>query len=42
MLSIHPSIDGGIRPGAKDFKGGTLVCKCAKDPVEVTIQERLN
>ena len=38
MLSIHPSVDGGIRPTAKDFQGGTLVCKCTKDPVEVTIR----
>ncbi|HEY1416889.1 MAG TPA: hypothetical protein VGF41_03265, partial [Myxococcaceae bacterium] len=38
MLSIHPAVDGGIRPGAKDFQGGTLVCKCSKDPVEVTIR----
>src|ERR1051325_5633952 len=40
MLSIHPSVDGGIRPGAKDFQGGILVCKCAKDPVEVTIRSQ--
>ena len=38
MLSIHPSVDGGIRPGTKDFQGGTLVCKCTRDPVEVTIR----
>jgi S-(hydroxymethyl)glutathione synthase len=38
MLSIHPAVDGGIRPGAKDFQGGTLVCKCKSDPVEVTIR----
>jgi S-(hydroxymethyl)glutathione synthase len=38
MLSIHPSVDGGIRPTAKDFQGGTLVCKCTKDPVEISIR----
>jgi S-(hydroxymethyl)glutathione synthase len=37
-VSIHPSIDHGIKPGAKDFAGGTLVCKCATDPVEITIK----
>jgi S-(hydroxymethyl)glutathione synthase len=36
-VSIHPSIDNGIKPTAKDFAGGTLVCKCAHNPVEVTI-----
>ncbi|MEX1993525.1 MAG: S-(hydroxymethyl)glutathione synthase [Steroidobacteraceae bacterium] len=36
-VKIHPSVDNGIKPGAKDFKGGTLTCKCAKDPVTVTL-----
>lgn len=36
-LSIHPSIDGGILPAAKDFAGGTLVCRCARDPVVVAV-----
>jgi S-(hydroxymethyl)glutathione synthase len=36
-IAIHPSIDGGIQPEAKDFSGGTLLCKCSRDPVEVTI-----
>ena len=27
-ISIHPSVDGGVKAGAKDFAGGTLVCKC--------------
>lgn len=35
-ISIHPSIDSGIRPAAKNFAGGVLSCKCAKDPVQVT------
>jgi len=35
--SIHPSIDNGIKPGAKDFAGGTLKCHCSVDPVEVSI-----
>jgi S-(hydroxymethyl)glutathione synthase len=37
-ISIHPSIDSGIRPAAKNFAGGVLVCRCAKDPVEVTVK----
>jgi len=36
-ISIHPLIDHGIRPGASQFAGGTLVCKCATDPVEVSV-----
>lgn len=36
-ISIHPAGDAGIKPAAKDFNGGTLVCKCATDPVEVKI-----
>lgn len=35
--SIHPSVDNGIRPGAKDFAGGTLVCHCKQNPVTVKI-----
>jgi S-(hydroxymethyl)glutathione synthase len=34
---IHPSVDNGVKPGARDFKGGTLTCRCAKDPVTVTL-----
>jgi S-(hydroxymethyl)glutathione synthase len=43
-LSIHPSIDGGILPAAKGFAGGTLVCRCARDPVivEVATQTAFN
>jgi S-(hydroxymethyl)glutathione synthase len=37
-VSIHPAVDHGVKPGAKDFKGGTLVCKCAQNPVKVTVQ----
>lgn len=40
MFSIHPSVDNGIKPGAKDFAGGTLVCKCATNPVKVTINSQ--
>jgi S-(hydroxymethyl)glutathione synthase len=27
-----------VNPGAEDFAGGTLVCKCAQNPVVVTIK----
>jgi len=37
-VSIHPSVDNGIKPTAKDFAGGTLKCKCAQNPVEVSIK----
>ena len=39
-ISIHPSVDHGIKPGAKDFAGGTLGCKCARDPVKVTVKSQ--
>jgi len=39
-ISIHPSIDPGIKAGANDFAGGTLVCKCAQSPVEVTVKSQ--
>ena len=37
MVSIHPTVDNGLKPGNKDFAGGTLVCKCATNPVEVSV-----
>jgi S-(hydroxymethyl)glutathione synthase len=39
-ISIHPSVDQGIRPAASNFSGGTLVCKCATDPVEVSVKSQ--
>jgi S-(hydroxymethyl)glutathione synthase len=36
-ISIHPAVDNGVRPGSPDFAGGTLVCNCATNPVEVVI-----
>lgn len=36
-ISIHPSVDKGIKPAAKGFAGGTLRCRCASEPVEVTL-----
>ena len=37
QIAIHPAVDKGIKPAAKDFAGGTLRCLCASDPVEVVI-----
>lgn len=39
--AIHPSVDQGIQKGAADFKGGTLRCSCATDPVEVRIDSQV-
>jgi S-(hydroxymethyl)glutathione synthase len=39
-ISIHPSVDDGVKPGAKDFAGGTLVCKCAQNPVKVSVNSQ--
>ncbi len=36
-VSIHPSVDGGVKKGAANFAGGTLTCKCASSPVTVTL-----
>ena len=36
-ISIHPALDNGVKPGAANFAGGTLQCKCASNPVEVSI-----
>ena len=37
-VKLHPSIDKGLKAGAKKFKGGTLTCHCASEPVTVTIK----
>ena len=36
-VSIHPSVDHGVKPAAKDFAGGTIVCKCTERPVKLAI-----
>lgn len=36
-ILLHPAIDNGIKQGSANFTGGTLVCKCSKDPVKVAI-----
>ncbi|HWE20656.1 MAG TPA: S-(hydroxymethyl)glutathione synthase [Hyphomicrobiaceae bacterium] len=37
QISIHPAVDNGVKPGSASFAGGTLTCKCASNPVEVSI-----
>jgi S-(hydroxymethyl)glutathione synthase len=37
QILIHPAVDNGVKPAAKDFSGATLRCHCASDPVEVVI-----
>ena len=39
-ISIHRSVDDGVKTGAKDFAGGTLVCKCAQNPVKVSVKSQ--
>jgi len=36
-VSIHPSVDNGVKKGDANFAGGTLQCKCASDKVEVKV-----
>ncbi len=36
-LSIHPLVDRGVPAGDPAFAGATLTCRCASDPVTVTI-----
>jgi S-(hydroxymethyl)glutathione synthase len=35
---IHPQVDRGTQPGAANFPGGTLKCRCSDDRVEVSIK----
>jgi S-(hydroxymethyl)glutathione synthase len=37
-ISIHPSVDNGIKPAADNFAGGTLSCKCTDNAVLVSIK----
>jgi S-(hydroxymethyl)glutathione synthase len=40
-VSIHPSVDGGVKQGSASFTGGTLVCKCADKKVKVKISSQV-
>jgi len=37
-VGIHPAVDGGLKPAAADFAGGTLWCSCSQNRVQVTIK----
>ena len=39
-LSLHPSIDNGIKPTSPNFAGGTLSCKCTQNPVKVKLSSQ--
>lgn len=36
-INIHPLVDQGVRKGTPGFGGGTLTCRCTRDPVTVRI-----
>jgi S-(hydroxymethyl)glutathione synthase len=36
-IKIHPLVDQGVKPGASNFAGGTLTCRCTQDPVKVRV-----
>jgi S-(hydroxymethyl)glutathione synthase len=40
-VKIHPSVDGGLKPAAADFSGGTLTCLCKDRPVTVSISTQV-
>src|SRR5712692_9027856 len=37
-VKIHPAVDGGLKPAAKNFAGGTLYCNCSQNKVEIAIK----
>ena len=37
-VKIHPAVDGGLKPAAAGFAGGTLSCDCADNKVAVAIK----
>jgi len=36
-ISIHPALDNGVTPGAANFAGGTLTCRCSDKQVKVRV-----
>ena len=40
-ISIHPSVDQGVRKGDPAFAGGTLECRCGEDKVEVRVESNV-
>jgi S-(hydroxymethyl)glutathione synthase len=41
MVSLHPSIDGGIVMPSKELSEGKLHCHCTSQPVEVTLKSNV-
>ncbi len=37
-VRIHPAVDHGVPRSTASFSGGTLVCRCARNPVKVRIE----
>jgi S-(hydroxymethyl)glutathione synthase len=37
-VKIHPAVDDGLKPAEANFSGGTLVCACEQNKVEVAIK----
>jgi S-(hydroxymethyl)glutathione synthase len=40
-VGIHPAVDRGLSSAKPEFKGGTLVCKCSRAPVEVKVESQV-
>ena len=40
-VSIHPSVDNGVKQGTPGFAGGTLQCNCVSDKVEVRVDSNV-
>lgn len=40
-VTIHPSVDHGVKEGPSHFHGGTLHCHCAHNPVLVEVKSQL-
>nr|WP_111301342.1 S-(hydroxymethyl)glutathione synthase [Paracoccus saliphilus] len=36
-VSIHPSVDHGVKQGNPNFSGGVLTCHCTSDPVKIRL-----
>ena len=39
--SLHPAVDNGLIKRNEDLVGGTLVCHCANDPIEVAVASQV-
>jgi S-(hydroxymethyl)glutathione synthase len=40
-VSIHPSVDAGVKKGAAGFVGGRLRCRCSSDAVEIMVSSQV-